>query len=114
MADDVARRQDRVDPGRGPERLDTLNLEQALVDLDLANGRVIDLTGRVTSLSEDVLRLRAEVGNLQLVLAQERAESERQRQAAQRAQAELTTVRGSRAFRIAQRAGRLRTRLARR
>lgn len=87
--------------------LERLDLEQALIDVELANARVVDLTGRVTSMSGDLLSLRAEVGNLQLALAQERAEANELR-------ATIAELLDSRAFRVARRAGDLKARLVRR
>ncbi len=40
--------------------LNKISLEQALIDFEVANARVIDLTGRLTSLTKELLSLRAE------------------------------------------------------
>lgn len=111
---DAARPEEDAQPALDAQRLEALNLEQALVDVELANARVVDLTGRVTSLSEDVLRLRAEVGNLQLLLAQERAEGDRLRAAAAQAQAEIDELRAPRPPALRRYAGRARRWLVRR
>lgn len=41
-------------------KLDTLNLEQALADFAAANARVLDLTRRLSTLTEQAVRLRDE------------------------------------------------------
>jgi len=38
--------------------IESISLEQALIDFEVANARVIDLTRRLTSLSQEVLTLR--------------------------------------------------------
>ncbi|WP_282948108.1 hypothetical protein [Cellulomonas endometrii] len=112
---DAAHPQERPRPdGLGAAPLDSLNLEQALTDLELAHARVVDLTGRVTSLSEEVLHLRAEVGNLQLALAQEHAEADRQRSETTAAQAELRAHQASRAYAFTRRVSSVVNRLTRR
>lgn len=51
-----------------------VSLEQALDDARHADERLAQLLERNARLEDDVLQLRAEVGNLQLLLAQERQE----------------------------------------
>jgi hypothetical protein len=80
------------------EELDRLNLEQALIDFEIANARVVDLTGRVTGLSSELLRLRTEVGDVRLQLAQARAEAEVLR-------AESAEIKRSLAYRAARKLG---------
>jgi len=48
--------------------LDRLNLEQALIDFEVANRRVIDLARRVSSLQSELLQARTELAarNLEL------------------------------------------------
>ena len=46
--------------------LESINLDQALVDFEIANARVMDLTGRVTSMSSELLQLRSEIGQAKL------------------------------------------------
>lgn len=49
--------------------LNAISLEQALIDFEVANSRVIDLTKRLTQMSEEVLSLRCEVENHKTKLA---------------------------------------------
>lgn len=46
--------------------LDAISLEQALIDFEVANARVIDLTARLTSMSRELLRARSELEVLKL------------------------------------------------
>lgn len=39
--------------------IDKISLEQALIDVEIANKRVIDLTARLTSLSRELMETRA-------------------------------------------------------
>lgn len=41
--------------------LNQISLEQALIDFEIANARVIDLTSRLTTLSKEVLTLRGQI-----------------------------------------------------
>ncbi|NMM25006.1 MAG: hypothetical protein HHJ11_16250 [Phycicoccus sp.] len=90
-----------------PEDFDRLNLEQALIDFEIANARVVDLASRVTALSSELLRLRSEVGDTRLELAQARAESDVLR-------AQDNDMRASLAYRTARMLGDARARLIRR
>lgn len=72
----------------------TLNLEQSLVDFEIANARVVDLTQRLTSISSDLLSLRAE--NERYRLQARTLEHE-----AAVARAELADIRGALAYRVA-------------
>jgi hypothetical protein len=54
----AADRSDVAEPGPS---LDQLSLEQALIDLEIANARVIDLTARLNQSGDELLRLRAEL-----------------------------------------------------
>ena len=79
--------------------LDGISLTQALLDVEVANARVIDLTKRLTTLSQEVRRSngllkKAKVRNRRL-----------DRQLAE-ALRELDEIKGSRAFRSASRAQR--------
>lgn len=65
-----------VDGTIGNEDVEQLNLEQALVDFEMANARVLDLTGRVTTMSAELLRLRAEIGDVRILESQARGEAE--------------------------------------
>jgi hypothetical protein len=44
--------------------IDQLSLEQALIDVEVANARVIDLTGRLTQQAGEIANLRAELATL--------------------------------------------------
>lgn len=46
--------------------LDGISLEQALIDFEVANARVIDLTARLTSLSKELLQARTELATVKL------------------------------------------------
>ena len=90
-----------TDPATGvhdPTSIDAVNLERALVDFEIANRRVVDLTGRVTSMSTELVRVRSELSDTTLRLRQEQLETERLR-------AQLAEIRGSLAFRIVRNLG---------
>jgi len=46
--------------------LDGISLEQALVDFEVANARVMDLTSRLTSLSRELIQVRTELATVKL------------------------------------------------
>ena len=46
--------------------LDGISLEQALMDFEVANARVIDLTARLTSLSKELLQAKTELATVKL------------------------------------------------
>jgi len=46
--------------------LDDISLEQALIDFEVANARVMDLTARLTSLSRELLEARTELARAQV------------------------------------------------
>jgi hypothetical protein len=69
--------------------LDTLSLQQALVDFEIANARVLDLTARLVALHEDNVRLARELEAVSSAYAADTALWER--------------MRTSRAFKIAER-----------
>ncbi|WP_369140007.1 hypothetical protein [Modestobacter versicolor] len=48
------------------ERVDGLSLEQALIDFEVANARVVDLTHRLTDLNRELLELRSEHERLRI------------------------------------------------
>ncbi len=59
--------------------LDTISLEQALMDVEIANGRVMDLTRRLHSLGQELTAIRrtfleSDVGRLDLENQSLRAE----------------------------------------
>ena len=74
--------------------MDGVNLERALIDFEIANARVIDLTARLTEFNQDLLATRSELGLAKLRI------SELELQAA-----ELAVIKSSRAFRAARAMG---------
>jgi predicted nucleic acid-binding Zn-ribbon protein len=90
-------------PVKNTVDLDPISLEQALLDVDVANARVIDLTKRLTALTKE---LRTTTNDLQKCKLRGR-----------RLQGELDEIKGSRAFRSATTAqrvvGSVRSRLGR-
>lgn len=90
-----------------PESIDRVNLERALVDFEIANRRVVDLTGRVTSMSSELMKVRSELSDTTMRLRQEQLETERLR-------AELADIRSSLAFRVVRNLGDGRAMLRRR
>jgi len=68
--------------------MDAVNLERALIDFEIANARVIDLTTRLTDFSRDLLATRSELGLAKLRIAE-----------LELLAAELATVKGSNAYR---------------
>lgn len=89
------------------EALDALNLEQALVDFEIANARVVDLTRRVTEMTSELLRLRSEVGDTKLQLSIARGEADALR-------SESHEIKRSLAYRVLRAAGDGRAALRRR
>ncbi len=55
-------------------RLDRLNLTQALLDFEIANARVLDLTSRVVDSNKRVLKLQAEADSARQALDGARAD----------------------------------------
>ena len=78
--------------------IDKLSLEQALLDTELANARVIDLTRRLLEAHAEVERVRLQLDGL------ERGELERVRAERDELAAFKSRVTGSRAFKLVQRA----------
>jgi hypothetical protein len=62
--------QPTVSGGRTPtafaDRVDALSLEQALLDFEVANARVLDLTHRLTELNRELVELRSEHERLRI------------------------------------------------
>ena len=87
--------------------VDTINLEQALIDFEIANSRVVDLTRRLTSMSQELMRVRSELSDTQLRLSQ----AEVEKGALQRRLAEMSS---SLAYRVARGLGDGRAKLVRR
>ncbi|OBU66950.1 hypothetical protein A9K58_10915 [Stenotrophomonas maltophilia] len=50
--------------------LDDISLEQALIDFEVANARVMDLTSRLTSMSRELIQARTELERLRIGGAQ--------------------------------------------
>jgi len=46
--------------------LDGISLEQALIDFEVANARVIDLTARLTTMSRELLQAKTELATMKL------------------------------------------------
>lgn len=46
--------------------LDGISLEQALIDFEVANARVVDLTARLTTLSKELLQAKTELATVKL------------------------------------------------
>ena len=46
--------------------LNNISLEQSLIDFEIANARVVDLTARLTSLSRELLQVRTELATVKL------------------------------------------------
>ena len=82
-------------------RLDRINLTQALLDFEIANARVLDLTSRVVDSNKRVLKLQAEADASRLALDGARADiAELQRR--------IVEVEESTTYRAAQKLGSLR------
>jgi hypothetical protein len=78
--------------------MDALSLEQALLDTELANARVVDLTRRLLAAHADVERLRLQLDAL------ERGELERVKAERDELAAFKARLTGSRVFKLAARA----------
>ena len=96
-------------------RLDALSLQQALIDFELANARVLDLTARVVEATNRGVRLQAEVDALQDMLigahgelTSLRAEAVAHQGAAEASRARLSEIEGSRTYRALKVLGRAR------
>lgn len=94
-----------VSPGNTElsDAMDAVNLERALIDFEIANARVIDLTARLTGFSQDLLATRSELGLARLRIAQLEIES-----------AELAVVKSSAAYKALRVLGDSRAKLMRR
>ncbi|WP_295909126.1 hypothetical protein [uncultured Xanthomonas sp.] len=46
--------------------IDKISLEQALIDFEVANARVMDLTSRLTSMSRELIQTRSELERLRI------------------------------------------------
>jgi len=86
-----------VDQPKGSDigaAMDGVNLERALIDFEIANARVIDLTARLTEFNRDLLAARSELGLAKLRIAELELQS-----------AELAELKSSRAYRTARALG---------
>ena len=90
-----------VEPVDTTAALHALSLEQALLDTELANARVIDLTRRLLEAHAEVERVRAQLDGL------ERGELERVKAERDELAAFKARLTGSRPFKLAQRVRRL-------
>jgi len=79
-------------------RLDELSLNQALIDFEVANARVLDLTRRLTSLNEELRHSRTHAEQLRIALDHVPVENTELR-------GQLDSIRSSTAFRIVRVAG---------
>lgn len=55
-------------------RVSEINLEQALLDFEVANARVLDLTQRLTSITSELLATRQELESCRMTASQLQAE----------------------------------------
>lgn len=83
--------------------MDAVNLERALIDFEVANARVIDLTARLTQLTSELISVRAELGLAKLRISELELHA-----------AELAVIQGSAAYRAARLLGDTRARVLRR
>ncbi len=90
-----------------PGQLDAISLEQALVDFEIANNRVVDLTGRLTEMSQELIRVRSELSETTLRLRQAEVEKDGLRN-------QLAEITSSLAYRVSRGLGDGRARLIRR
>jgi hypothetical protein len=51
----------KISSGIKTLKLDAISLEQALVDVEIANGRVMELTRRLTSAAKEITTLRGQL-----------------------------------------------------
>lgn len=61
---EAAEHSDSAAAGKLDQELDRLSLAQALQDVDVANGRVIDLTQRIVKTADELKRARLELDRL--------------------------------------------------
>lgn len=96
-------------------RLDALSLQQALIDFELANARVLDLTARVIEATNASVRRQAELDGLRqrvAVIEAERVAADQRATESAAATAALTTeiaaIRSSSTYRVMRVIGRMR------
>lgn len=85
----VGSRPEEASGGSLDDQLDRLSLQRALVDFEVANARVIDLTHRYVEATEEIKQLRHDLETLKIEHA--------------RALADIDQMRGTRAYRTAER-----------
>ena len=73
--------------------IDESNLSQALIDFEIANARVVDLTQRLTELSQNLVFTREQLENY-------RVRCFRAEDALNATSTELTTIKTSKAYRV--------------
>lgn len=84
-------------------QIDTLSLGQALLDFELANARVLDLTARLVEANGRVVKMHGERDGARAQVDEARTDAERARLDAASAHAAMAALRASRTFRLAQR-----------
>lgn len=87
-------------PTIAPSDIDRLNLEQALRDFETANVRVVDLTGRLTSLHQQMLDLHHRSSLAHLAAASSEAQRVQLELERDVARTEVAMLRASRSYRI--------------
>jgi hypothetical protein len=80
-----------------PRLIDQISLEAALLDFEVANARVVDLTKRLVEATDDLIRLQNETEFRRL-------EAEALRREADLLRLEAEAARGSRAYKLARQA----------
>ncbi|MDA8044573.1 MAG: hypothetical protein M0Z30_04935 [Actinomycetota bacterium] len=67
-------KEDRVTGRLDSTRIAEINLEQALLDFEVANARVLDLTQRLTELNAELLNTRQQLESVRLSSSQAQTE----------------------------------------
>lgn len=101
-------------------QIDALSLRQALLDFEMANARVLDLTARLVESNARVMKLQRELDTVSVELGEQtdrvhsldtaRSDAEA---SALNLRSELATIRSSTSFRVARRVSRLAARILR-
>lgn len=84
-------------------RMDALSLAQALLDFELANARVLDLTARLVEANSRVVKIQGQLDDVRVDVAAGHADADRARVDAAAAHAAIADLRASRTYRLAQR-----------
>jgi hypothetical protein len=87
-----------------PSLLDQISLEAALLDFEVANARVVDLTKRLVEATDDLIRMQHETEVQRLASGGVRREAEALRRETDLLRLEVEAARGSRAYRLAREA----------